>query len=109
MSSSPNSSSSSSLAVVDEPASGSFEPYRDVRCPVSVVLGTGTISVRQCLALERASVIRLQQTAGDDVMVVVKGVKLARGEVVVVEDSTAIRLTEICRSGINSPTSEPTA
>lgn len=112
MSFSLNSSSSSSLAVVDEPTGAAITPidvYRDVRCPVSVVLGTGTISVRQCLALERTSIIRLDQSAGEDLMVIVKGIRLAKGEVVVVEDSTSVRLTEICKSGLNAASAEPQA
>ena len=112
MSSSPNSSSNSNLAIVDDApgtAPGSFDLYRDVRCPVNVVLGTGTITVRQCLALERSSVVRLQQSAGEDLTVIVRGIKIARGEVVVVEDSTSVRLTEICRSGLNAPSPEAQA
>jgi flagellar motor switch protein FliN/FliY len=75
-----------------------FDPFLDVRCPVSVVLGTGTISVRQCLALERHSVVKLAQPAGEDLRVLVDGVAVARGEVVIVDDSAAIRLTEITRA-----------
>jgi flagellar motor switch protein FliN/FliY len=86
-------------------ASGSAAPeqeaglsiLRDVRCPVSVLLGTGNISVRRVLALERQHVVRLQQSAGEDLQMIINGVLVARGEVVVVEDSTAIRLTEIAR------------
>ena len=68
-----------------------------------------TISVRQCLALERTSIIRLDQSAGEDLMVIVKGIRLAKGEVVVVEDSTSVRLTEICKSGLNAASAEPQA
>lgn len=110
MSSSPNSSSSSSLSAADDtaagPATSSFETYRDVMCQVKVVLGTGTISVRQCLALERSSIIRLQESAGEDLVVVVTGIRLARGEVVVVDDGTSIRLTEICGSGMKTSASD---
>jgi flagellar motor switch protein FliN/FliY len=70
---------------------------RDVKCPVSVVLGTGSISVRRVLSLDRQSIVRLAQSAGEDLQMVVNGVVVARGEVVVVEDSTAIRLTEISK------------
>lgn len=94
MSSSPNSSSSSSVPAT---AHTRFEPLHDVTCPVSVVLGTGTISVRQVLTLARHTVVRLHQSAGEDLQMTVNGVLVARGEVVVVEDSTAIRLTEIAR------------
>jgi flagellar motor switch protein FliN/FliY len=70
---------------------------RDVKCPVSVLLGTGSISVRKVLTLERQQVVRLHQSAGEDLQMIINGVLVARGEVVVVEDSTAIRLTEIAR------------
>jgi len=100
MSSSPSSSSSSSAPPAAEEARGAagsqpFARLRDVTCPVSVILGTGVISVRACLALARNSVIRLRQSAGEDLQVFVGGVPVARGEVVIVEDSTAIRLTEM--------------
>ena|SRR6478735_8521808 len=89
MSSSPSSSSSSDLAA---PA---IRPLREVRCDVEIVLGTGSMTVRECLALQRHSVVRLRQSAGSDLQVVVNGVPIALGEVVIVDDSTAIRLTEI--------------
>jgi flagellar motor switch protein FliN/FliY len=70
-------------------------PLHDVICDVHVVLGTGHMSVRECLDLRRLSVMRLVQTAGADLQVVVNGVLVAHGEVVIVDDSTAIRITEI--------------
>ena len=88
MSSSQNSLSSSEQA-------GDLTPLHDVTCDVHVVLGTGTLSVRECLELRRHSVMRLVQNAGADLQVVVNGVLVALGEVVIIDDSTAIRITEI--------------
>jgi flagellar motor switch protein FliN/FliY len=102
MSSSPSSSSSSELVPLAEAAAAHQAPhfagFLDVRCRLSVVLGTGTISVRDCLGLTRSSVIRLEQSAGEDLQVAVSGIELARGEVVIIDDSTALRLTEISRA-----------
>ncbi len=70
-------------------------PLNDVACNVDVWLGTATISVRDCLHMKRHSIIRLQQSAGSDMQVVVNGVLVAHGEVVIIDDSTAIRVTEI--------------
>jgi len=67
----------------------------DVVCRVDVVLGTGSISVRECLKLRRMSVVRLAQVAGSDLEVRVHGVTAATGEVLIIDDSTAIRLTNI--------------
>lgn len=101
MSSSQSSLSSSDPARPHEPIDPQFAPLRDVRIGVSVLLGTGSISVRECLALAPRSVVRLSQSAGEDVQVVAGVVPIARAEVVIVEDSTAVRLTEIlkCESG----------
>jgi flagellar motor switch protein FliN/FliY len=92
MSSSPNSSSSSDTALV--PQNG-LAPLFDVECHIDVLLGTATISVRDCLRLRRQSVIRLSESAGADMRVVVNGVAIAHGEVVIVDDSTAVRITDI--------------
>ena len=103
MSSSPSSSSSSNLAAptadvaAARVAPGEFARFLDVVCPVSVVLGTGSISVRECIALDRNSVVRLGQAAGEDLHVLAGGVPVARGEVVVVDDTAAVRLTEILK------------
>jgi len=67
----------------------------DVRCPVAVMLGAGVITIRECLALGVNSVLALRQSAGEDLTLVVNSVALARGEVVIVEDSAALRVTEI--------------
>lgn len=92
MSSSPISSSSSDAAAADP---SHFGPLADIVCDVWVLLGTGTVSVRRCLALQRQSVLRLHQSAGEDLQIVVNGSLVARGEVVIVEDSTALRVTDI--------------
>ena len=67
----------------------------DVACRVDVVLGTGSITVRDCLKLQQLSVIRLDQSAGSDLEVHVHGVPMAAGEVVIVDESTAIRVTAV--------------
>ena len=90
MFSSPSSSSSSDRSVVVD-----LGRLGDVVCRIEVVLGTGTISVRDCLALREGSIIPLQQLAGTDLQVLVNGIPAAVGEVVIVDDSTAIRLTDI--------------
>ena len=90
MSSSQNSSFSS-----DAITSSAVAPLNDVVCQVNVVLGSSTLSVRECLRLRRNSIIRLAETAGEDMQVVVNGIAIAAGEVVIIDDSTAIRLTDI--------------
>jgi flagellar motor switch protein FliN len=90
MSSSPTSSSSS------EPGQASpFDAIGELCCPLTVVLGTSTISVRECLGLARHSVIRLSQSAGEDLRIDVDGVTIANGEVAILDTSVGIRITEL--------------
>ena len=89
MSSSPSSSSSS------DAAGDPLAPLHDVTCRVDVVLGSASMTVRECLTLQRDSLIRLTQSAGNDLQVVVNGVAVALGEVVIIDNSTAVRITDI--------------
>jgi flagellar motor switch protein FliN/FliY len=98
MSSSPTSSSST------EPFGDLVGALGDVLCSVSVQLGSGRITLRDLLALERDSIVRLTQAAGEDLLITVHGTPLALGEVVIIDDSTALRVTQICQ-----PTAESEA
>jgi flagellar motor switch protein FliN/FliY len=88
------SSSSNSLSS-NAASSAALQPLSDVVCQIDVLLGTATVSVRECLHWKRNSVIRLRQSAGADMQVTINGVPVAIGEVVIVDDSTAVRVTEI--------------
>jgi flagellar motor switch protein FliN/FliY len=93
-------STSSSLNSLSSSNAGAspalaFQQLLDVACPASVMLGTGTITVRQCLALDRNSLVELGQSAGEDLQLTVNGVLVARGEIVIIEDSAGLRITEI--------------
>jgi flagellar motor switch protein FliN/FliY len=85
--------------------SAALQPLSDVVCQIDVLLGTATVSVRECLHWKRNSVIRLQQSAGADMQVTINGVPVAIGEVVIIDDSTAVRITEI----LAPPSSESVA
>ena len=91
MSSSPTSSSSSDLATAPDTLTSMF----DVACGVEFVIGTGQLTVRECLRLGRQSVVRLDQSAGGDLEVRVHGVAIAHGEVAVIDDNAALRVTRI--------------
>ena len=91
MSSFPTSSSSSSKP--DHP----LAPMFDLGIAVDVVVGTTSISVRECLKLRRQSVVRLKQSSGSDLALLVSGVAVASGEVVIVDESTAVRISDIAQ------------
>ena len=70
-------------------------PLHDVVCTVDVILGSSSMSVRDCLDLQPNAIVKLGQSAGDEMHVVINGITVARAEVMIVEDSTAVRVTDI--------------
>ena len=68
---------------------------RDVEMGISVELGRTRMSIQEVLGLAPGSVLELDRAAGSPVDVFVNGTLLARGEVVVVDDEYAVRVTEV--------------
>ncbi len=68
---------------------------RDVEMGISVELGRTRMTVREVLSLAPGVVLELDRAAGSPVDVLVNGTLLARGEVVVVDDEFAVRVTEV--------------
>jgi flagellar motor switch/type III secretory pathway protein FliN len=91
MSSSPTSSSSSDADHGLE----ALAPMADVVCGVDFIIGTSQMTVSECLQLGRHSVVRLTETAGSDFDVRVHGVSIAQGEVAVVDDMAAVRISRL--------------
>ncbi len=82
----------------DTPAGGSandIELVMDVPVQIAVELGRAKMQIRHLVALTYGSVIELDVQAGDPLDVVVNGTLVAQGEVVIVNDRYAIRLTDI--------------
>ena len=67
----------------------------DVEVPVSVEVGGTRLPLREVLRLVPGSVVRLDKKADEPVDLRVNGRLVARGEVVMVEDAYAIRVTRI--------------
>lgn len=76
-----------------------FEGLLDVRCGVTVLLGSKTISVRDCLNFRPGTVVSLRETLGDDLRVYANSIEIASGEVLIIENGTSIRITELISKG----------
>ena len=76
----------------------------DLKVSVQVAVGTASITVRDCLKLRPHSVVRLRESAGSDLSLSLNGVVVATGEVVIVDDSTAVRIAEIAKPSNAEPT-----
>jgi flagellar motor switch protein FliN/FliY len=67
----------------------------DVSLQVSFELGRTKKTVRDILQLQKGSVIALEKLAGEYVDVLVNCHSIAVGEVVVMDDKFAVRITEV--------------
>ncbi len=76
------------------PAEG-FDLLRNVEMTVTAELGRTELKVSEILGLQIGSVLELDRAAGAPIDLRVNGTLLARGEVVVVDEEYAVRLTEI--------------
>jgi flagellar motor switch protein FliN/FliY len=68
--------------------------YLDVPMDIDVELDRRIMTVRQMLALDIGSVLRMNRSAGENLDVRVGGELLGFGEIVVNESTTGIRLTD---------------
>ncbi len=76
-------------------AASSLDRFREVRVDVWAELGRVQIPIGELLHIGEGSVLRLDRPIGEPVDLVSQGVRLARGEIVVVDDCFAIRIKEI--------------
>ena len=67
----------------------------DVPLEVTVELGRTTKSIQDILEFTPGTIIELNKIAGEPVDVLVNGKYVAKGEVVVIEESFGVRITEI--------------
>jgi flagellar motor switch protein FliN len=67
----------------------------EVPLSISVELGRTSVTIRELLALGQGSILQLDRHAGEPVDVLVNGKRLARGEVVVIDEDFGIRVTEV--------------
>lgn len=75
-----------------------FDLVLDVKVKVTVQLGSCQLPMREVLDLAPGAVIQLNQHATDPVGLYVNDKLIAYGEVVVVEESFGIKITELVGS-----------
>ena len=100
------SSSQETAVSVKAPSFAAFTPTQGsakrglehlfaVKLEVEAVLGRATMSVDEMLNLDVGSVVELDRLVAEPLDLMAQGVRVARGEVVVVNDHFAIRISEI--------------
>lgn len=79
----------------DAPAN--IDLIMDVALDVTVELGRTKKSISEVLDFSPGTIIELDKIAGEPVEVLVNGKLVAKGEVVVIEESFGVRVTEIIK------------
>lgn len=77
------------------PSEVNLDLILDVGVTLALEIGRTRIKVRDLLQLSAGSILELDRLAGEPLDVLVNGVRVARGEVVVVNDKFGVRLTEV--------------
>lgn len=73
----------------------SLDILKDIEVDVSVELGRITIPIGEVLQLVKGSVVELENLAGEPIDVMVNGLKIAQGEVVVIDEHFGVRITKM--------------
>lgn len=71
----------------------------DVRMRVEVELDRRMMVVRDILALEVGSVISMSRSAGENIDIVIGGALVGSGEIVIIEDTVGVRITDFKEDG----------
>lgn len=69
--------------------------FADIKIMVSAELGRTQVSIEKLLQLGKGNVLELDREIDQPVEIIAQGIALACGEVVVVDDHFAIRITEV--------------
>ena len=69
----------------------------DVPLDVTVELGRTTKSIQEILDFAPGTILELNRIAGEPIDILVNGKYVAKGEVVVIEESFGVRITEIVK------------
>lgn len=69
--------------------------FGEVLFDIKVELGRKMVKVRDLLGWEKGTILKFNKTSGEPVDFLVNGKPLALGEIMVLDDKFAIRITEI--------------
>jgi flagellar motor switch protein FliN/FliY len=65
----------------------------DIPMDVEVELDRTTMAVHEILALEKGSVIAMSRSAGENMDILIGGAPVGSGEIVIIEETVGVRIT----------------
>ena len=82
-------------STVVEAQAADLHRLEDVPVELAVEIGRTHMTIGETLALGPGSIVSLNRLAGEPVDLLVNGKRIARGEVVVIDEEFGLRLTEV--------------
>jgi flagellar motor switch protein FliN len=77
------------------PGHANLDLVHDVPLEISAVLGMTELSLREVVSMQTGSVFELDKLSTDPIDLYVNNILIARGEVVVVDDKFAVKISEL--------------
>ena len=77
------------MKVIDE-----IGHFADIPLDVLVELDRKVMAVRDIVALDKGQVIKMNRSAGENLDIIVGGALVAYGEIVIIESSMGVRITD---------------
>jgi flagellar motor switch protein FliN/FliY len=74
-------------------------PLHDIPLTISIEIGRLKLKVRDLVRLTPNSVLELKKPAGEPLDICINGNHVARGEVVIVEQTAGVRIIEVFKPG----------
>ena len=87
--------SNENIRAANEATISSWHEYLDLIVPLTIELGRTRLSAREILELEAQSIIQLSRSTGEGVSVFADARRVARGEIVMIEDRAGVRINEV--------------
>ena len=87
------------LAVRADAMLRELGPVYDIPLQIAIEVGRMKLRVRDLMKLAPNAVIELKKPAGEPFDICVNGVTVARGEVIMVEQSSGVRIIEVQKPG----------
>lgn len=72
-----------------------LEDFVEIPIRVNVLIGKKLVSLQELLELEPGALLVLNRSAGESLLIFLEDTFFAKGEVTILEDTFAVRITEI--------------
>ena len=84
-----------STAMSDSIGIENLKVLENIEVKLTVAVGSTEMKIKDLLKLNEGSVVELERLAGDPLDILANGVKIAKGEVVMVGERFGVRFTEV--------------